>query len=75
MDTAQEIVSSLADRFKLSDEDIAKRVGSTQPTIWRVRSGKTKDCGATLYRSLLQLREQMKVGASDVAAELHQEAA
>jgi hypothetical protein len=75
MDTAQEIVSALAGHFKLSDEDIAKRVGSTQPTIWRVRSGKTKDCGATLYRSLLHLRNKLEVDASAPAHEPHQEAA
>ena len=75
MDTAQELVTSLADRFKLSDEDIARRVGSTQPTIWRVRSGKTKDCGATLYRSLLRLSEQLKVGAGDTAPEPEKKAA
>lgn len=69
MDTAHEVVKSIAAKTKLPDGEIARRAGSSQPTIWRLRTGKTKDCSADLYRRLCQLRDQSlcKVGAGDTA--------
>lgn len=77
MDTAHEVVMALNNRFDLSDAEIAKRIGSSQPTVWRLRSGKTKDCSADLYRKLCLLRAEVsqKVGAGDTAPEPHKEAA
>lgn len=77
MDTAHEVVTALSSRFEMSDVEIAKRIGSSQPTVWRLRSGKTKDCSADLYRKLCLLREEVaqKVGAGDTAPESHHEAA
>lgn len=59
MDTARDVVFEL-NRFAISDTEIAKRVGASQPTIWRLRSGKAKDCSADLYRKLCLLRDQVK---------------
>lgn len=59
METANEVINLLSGQFNLTDADIAKRVGSTQPTIWRLRSGKTKDCSADLYRNLYQLMKEL----------------
>jgi transcriptional regulator with XRE-family HTH domain len=70
MDTAHEVVMTLSAQFDMSDAEIAKRIGSSQPTVWRLRSGKTKDCTADLYRKLCLLREEVvqnvpKLGADD----------
>jgi transcriptional regulator with XRE-family HTH domain len=87
MDTAHEVVMTLSSAFDMSDAEIAKRIGSSQPTVWRLRSGKTKDCTADLYRKLCLLREEVaqsaeKLGAgdtpqshSDTSPTTHQEAA
>ena len=47
----QEIIKQIAD-FGLSDADIAKRTGSSQPTINRLRNGISKDCMSALRKSL-----------------------
>ena len=47
----QEIIKKISD-FGLSDGDIAKRIGSSQPTIYRLRNGISKDCMAALRKSL-----------------------
>ena len=47
----QEIIKKIAD-FGLSDADIAKRTGSSQPTINRLRNGISKDCMSSLRKSL-----------------------
>jgi transcriptional regulator with XRE-family HTH domain len=60
MDTAQQIITEIVTNHALTDADVADRTGSTQPTIWRLRNGETKDCLASLYISLAQLREQLK---------------
>jgi hypothetical protein len=78
MNTPQEVAAELAARFNLSDQDIAERVKSTQPTIWRVRTGISKDCSASLFIALVQLRDELVRGSAEVAAdaapEPHQEA-
>lgn len=56
MDTARDIICALNSEQKLSDAEIARQVGSSQPTIWRIRTGKTADCSSALYRELLRLR-------------------
>lgn len=69
MNTPQEVAAELAARFNLSDQDIAERVKSTQPTIWRLRTGISKDCSAFLFIALIQLRDELVRGAAEVAAE------
>jgi len=59
MDTPHEVVTQLAGQFNLSDAEIAKRVDSTQPTIWRLRSGKSSDCSAFLFIGLVKLRDEL----------------
>lgn len=59
MDSARDIVSVISETFQLSDDAIAKRVGSSQPTIWRIRTGKTLDCSSGLYRELCALRNSL----------------
>jgi transcriptional regulator with XRE-family HTH domain len=60
MDTAKAIVNQLY-AGGLSDAEIARRVSCSQPTIWRLRNGKSEDCRGRLYQSLLALREQIDV--------------
>ncbi len=54
-----EILSDLKDKG-LTDSEIAAMANSTQPTIWRIRTGVTSDCGAILYASLLKLHGEYK---------------
>jgi hypothetical protein len=72
MDTPIQVVNAIRSRYRLTDAKIAKLVESNQPTVWRIRSGKTKDCSADLYRKLCVLREKLgkkskKLGAGDTA--------
>lgn len=55
MNTAQQIINEITASTGLSDSVIAKLVNTTQPTIWRIRTGVTEDCGAKLYMDLLAL--------------------
>lgn len=59
MDTAREIVSAIGKQFGLTDSDIAARVKSSQPTIWRLRTGRSKDCGSRLYTALRRLHTEL----------------
>lgn len=62
MDTAQQIIIDLA-QLGMSDSDIAKEVVSSQPTIWRIRTGETKSCASDLYIALANLRSSVKKAA------------
>jgi len=88
MDTAFEVVNKITKLSRMSDAEIARRVKSTQPTIWRLRSEKSQDCSANLYRALCLLKDEIssaeKLGipgglpsgrAGDTAPETNQEAA
>lgn len=59
MDTAREIIDAIQSRHNLTDQALAARVESTQPTIWRIRNGDTKDCAASLYIRLVHLRQAL----------------
>jgi len=59
MDTAFEVVNRITRLSGMSDAEIARRVKSTQPTIWRLRSEKSKDCSASLYRKLCLLKDEI----------------
>lgn len=61
MKTAQEIAIILANDFSLTDAKIAKMVGSSQPTIWRVRKGVMKNCSSSLYISMFQLLNELRI--------------
>lgn len=61
MDTVQTILDELANAYDLTDSEIARRVESSQPTIWRIRTGQSKDCASSLYRALAELREELQV--------------
>lgn len=54
----QEIIKKIAD-FGLSDADIAKRAGTSQPTINRLRNGVSKDCMSALRKSLEVLLSEL----------------
>lgn len=64
MDTALKIIEDIS-AFGLTDKAIADSVDSTQPTIWRIRTGETQDCSASLYINLSNFRQ--KLGAGDTA--------
>ena len=49
--TTKEVLKKIGD-FGLSDPEIARRVGSSQPTIFRLRTGKSKDCMSNLRKAL-----------------------
>ena len=59
MDTAKKIADEIADKFELSDSEIARRCNSSQATISRIRNEKVTQCGSTLYIELMQLREDL----------------
>ncbi len=59
MDTAKDIIAAIQTTHGLTDQALASLVESTQPTIWRVRTGDTKDCSASLYMRLFNLREAL----------------
>ena len=61
MDTAKHIINQLKDRHGLTDQAIAEHVDSTQPTIWRVRTG-ANDCTASMYIKLVQLLRRLDAG-------------
>ena len=66
MVTSATIIATLnGPPFGLSDAEIARRCSSTQPTIWRLRTGKTSEAGETLYRSLMALHAKL---AAEVSA-------
>lgn len=56
MDTAKDIIADIQSRHSLTDQALATLVESTQPTIWRIRTGDTKDCSASLYMRIANLR-------------------
>jgi hypothetical protein len=56
MDTAKDMIAEIQARHGLTDQALADLVESTQPTIWRIRTGETKDCAASLYMRLAALR-------------------
>jgi len=58
MDTAHALITYLSEDLKLSDSEIARRASSSQPTIWRLRTGETKDCSSSLYISLMKIRDE-----------------
>lgn len=60
MDSAQQVTSEIYASVK-SDAKIAAAVGCSQPTIWRIRTGKVGDCQATLYQSLVRYRDELLV--------------
>lgn len=60
MVTSAHIITALnGPPYGLSDAEIARRVGSTQPTIWRLRNGKTAAATEDLYRALLTLHAEV----------------
>ena len=59
MDTARTIIDAIQSRHNLTDQALAALVDSTQPTIWRIRNGDTKDCAASLYMRLLHVRQSL----------------
>lgn len=65
MDTAHEVIMTISTEANLSDAEIAARVGYSQPTIWRLRAGKTKSCSSDLYRALCTLRAEIGCGGRD----------
>ena len=72
MDTAQKIASDIY-ITGISDEEISRRIVAngaecSQPTIWRIRTGATKQCGSILYGELLLLREKIRGSSSAVDA-------
>ena len=66
MDTAKHIINQLKDRHGLTDQAIAEEVDSTQPTIWRVRTG-TNDSTASMYIKLVQLLKRLDDGVHTAA--------
>ncbi len=70
MVTSADIIATLnGPPHGLSDAEIARRVGSTQPTIWRLRTGKSAEAGEGLYRALTALHAELSgtVECSDAA--------
>jgi len=67
MKTPKELTAELYERFKLSDAEIAKRVGSSQPTIWRLRNGRTENCMSGLLNNLAGLHEELSSESSEDA--------
>ncbi len=59
METAQDIIKAIQARHELTDQALATLVESTQPTIWRIRTGDSKDCAASLYIRLMNLRRTL----------------
>lgn len=68
MDTPTDIVKAIAETYKLTDQAIATRVGGTQPTIWRLRTGKSKTCGSDLYLALHALRAELQRERAELEA-------
>jgi hypothetical protein len=58
MDTAKKILDSISHDYSLSDSEIARRVGTSQPTIFRIRSG--ADCFASLYIAICEFRDTLR---------------
>ena len=59
MDTAKKVIDDLRRRYNFTDIEIANLAESQQPIIWRLRTGKAKDCMSSLYIRLCLLREKM----------------
>jgi hypothetical protein len=59
MDTVKQIIDDLS-AFGMNDASIAAEVDSTQPTIWRIRTGATKACSSVLYSELSILRDRVR---------------
>lgn len=49
MNSAQTLLNEIVARQPMSDEEISKIVDCSQPTIWRLRNGKSKSCNSDLY--------------------------
>ncbi len=67
MDTAKDMIAEIQARHNLTDQALATLVESTQPTIWRIRNGDTKDCAASLYMRLANLRTRLDDQAKQAA--------
>lgn len=67
MDTAKDIIVRIQDSHGLTDQALADIVESTQPTIWRIRTGETKDCAASLYIALMLAQKKLGSGATAAA--------
>lgn len=60
MDTVQRVVAFIAEHSDFSDAVIADKVGCSQPTIWRLKNGKSHSCSSDLYLKLCALRDSLK---------------
>jgi hypothetical protein len=58
MDTAKNLIDAIQKSQLLTDRALADLVQSTQPTIWRIRTGATKDCAASLYLRLKAVKDK-----------------
>ena len=67
MESAANIIAQLKSRHELTDQAIADEVKSTQPTIWRIRTG-ANDSTASMYIKLVQMLERLD---ADVHAATH----
>lgn len=55
MTTVQTMLVALAEDKQMSDSSIATMVGCSQPTIWRLRTGKSASCHSDLYVAIATL--------------------
>ena len=58
MDSAKQILDDISANYGFSDSEIARRVKTTQPTIFRIRNG--ADCYSSLYIAICRLRDSLK---------------
>lgn len=63
MKSPKDLINDIGERYKLSDSEIARRVQSTQPTIWRLRTGATRDCMSGLRTRLEELHQDLQRAA------------
>lgn len=64
MDSAKKILDEISDKYSLSDSEIARRVSTSQPTIFRIRNNKVDNCSSGLYIAICQLRDSLKKKAA-----------
>lgn len=59
MTIVQSLLTDIEERSRMSDSKIAAAVGCSQPTIWRLRNGKSKTCSSDTYLAIVGLHDQV----------------
>lgn len=60
MDTPKKLIDDLVQNHALSDSEIARRIHTSQPTIWRIRNEQVSDCSSSVYIALVHLRDELR---------------